>query len=60
MFNQSDVLLYGGCIPALKEATLDTNNLILGAGLTLTELDQQLTALETKFEGREKGQPFEY
>ena len=53
MFNQSDVLLYGGCIPALKEAMLDANNLILGAGLTLTELDQQLTVLEPKFVGRE-------
>ena len=53
MFNQSDVLLYGGCIPALKVATVDSASVTLGAGLTLTELDRKLVELKPQLDGRE-------
>ena len=53
MFNQSDALLYGGCISALKVATVDSASITLGIGLTLTELDQRLVELKPQLEGRE-------
>ena len=53
MFNQSKVLLYGGYVPALKHTSTDKTDIILGAGLTLTELGTCLNALETHLEGQQ-------
>ena len=52
MFNQSDVLLYGGCVPALKQAVVGANGVTLGAALTLTELGHSLKTLEAQLEGK--------
>ena len=52
MFSQSEVLLYGGCVPALKEASVDTTGIRLGAGLTITELDHSLKQLEAQLDGK--------
>ena len=51
MFNQSYILLHGGWVPALKYAAVDKDSIMLGAGLTLTELGTSLNTLETQLKG---------
>ena len=52
MFSQSNILLYGGWVPALKEVSVDKTGIRLGAGLTITELGHSLKKLEAQLDGK--------
>ena len=53
MFNESKILLHGAWVPALKHAAVDTGSIMLGAGLTLTELGTSLDTLESQLKGEQ-------
>ena len=52
MISQSEVLLYGGSVPSLKEASVDTTGIRLGAELTITGLGHSLKQLEAQLYGK--------
>ena len=53
MLTKSKIRLYGGCIPTLKRTAVDEDFIILGAGLTVTELGTSLDILEAQLEGKQ-------
>ena len=53
MLTESNIRLYGGCIPALKRTAVDEEFIMLGGGLTLTELGTSLDILEAQLEGKQ-------
>ena len=49
------MLLYGGSVPSLKEVSVDTTGIRLGARLTITELGHSLRQLEAQLDGKTSG-----